>query len=111
MNKLFKYAVLLTTVFTMQSCVKDLQDDINDGGWNHERSVINIAFENQIGKAVIENIDAETGDIELSINVGAQPSMASVKLTSMEVSYQAKTSQFGFGTVYRYLCLGRNTYV
>lgn len=92
MNKLFKYAVLLATVFTMQSCVKDLQDDINDGGWNHERSVINIAFENQIGKAVIENIDAETGDIELSINVGAQPSMESVKLTSMEVSYQAKTS-------------------
>ena len=44
MNKLFKYAVLLTTVFTMQSCVKDLQDDINDGGWNPERSVINIAF-------------------------------------------------------------------
>ncbi len=92
MKKIISYAVLLAVTFLSQSCVKDLQDDINNGGWNHERSVINIAFENQIGNAVIENVDDTTGDIEISINVGVQPSMASVKLTHLEVSYQTVPS-------------------
>lgn len=54
--------LLVAVAFAMQSCVKDLQDDIQDGGWNHERSIISIAFENQIGNASIDNVDAETGE-------------------------------------------------
>lgn len=92
MKKLLMYTFLLACVVSMQSCVKDLQDDVNEAGWNHERSVINIAFENQIGNAKIENIDGSTGDIEISINVGQQPTMSSVKLTNLEVSYQSKSS-------------------
>ncbi|SFG60117.1 hypothetical protein [Prevotella sp. KH2C16] len=92
MKTIIKYASLLAGIILMQSCVKDFQDDINDGGWNHERSVINIAFENQIGNAAIDNVDGTSGNIELSINVGAQPDMSSVKLTNLELSYQAQSS-------------------
>lgn len=86
-KKIFNIVLLAICVFAMQSCQKDLQDDVNNGGWNHERSVISISFENQIGNAEIDNIDEKTGEIDLSINVGAQPSMASVKLNELEVSY------------------------
>ena len=92
MKRIFSYMLLVAVAFAMQSCVKDLQDDIQDGGWNHERSIISIAFENQIGNASIDNVDAETGEIELSININAQPSMSSVKLLSLETSYQSKCS-------------------
>lgn len=35
------------SVLALQSCQKDLQDELNDGKWNHERQVIDITFENQ----------------------------------------------------------------
>lgn len=92
MKKSITYIALLAAALLTQSCVKDLQDDINDGGWNHERVITKIEFENQIGVATIENTDATTGEIELSINVGAQPSMSNVKLNVLETSYQAKSS-------------------
>lgn len=92
MKKIIGKLLICFLALGMQSCVKDLQDDINGGGWNHEHSIISIGFENQIGSATIDNIDSKTGEIELSINVGAQPSMSSVKLTSMELSYQATSS-------------------
>lgn len=92
MRKRISCVLFTLCALILQSCVKDMQDDINNGGWNHERSVISISFENQIGNATIENIDDKNGEIELSINVGAQPSMASVRLDQLEVSYQAKSS-------------------
>lgn len=45
MVKLTKYILLACIVLTQQACVKDLQDDINDGGWNHERTILDIQFE------------------------------------------------------------------
>lgn len=92
MKKIIGNILMLCLAFGMQSCVKDLQDDINNGGWNHEHSIISITFENQIGAATIDNIDSNTGEIELSINIGAQPNMNSVKLTNMELSYQATSN-------------------
>lgn len=75
-----------------QSCVKDLQDEINDGKWNHERQVIDIKFENQVGVAAIEALDATTGTIDITINVGAVPDLSAVKISSMQLSYQAVAS-------------------
>jgi len=75
-----------------QSCEKDLQDEINDGKWNHERQVIDIKFENQVGLAVIEALDASTGSIEITINVGAVPDLSNIKISAMQLSYQAVAS-------------------
>lgn len=90
--KLYKYILIAVTAFGLQSCVKDPLAEITNGGWNHERSVISIMFENQVGKATIENTDAKTGVITLAINVSATPSLASIKLLKLEMSYQAKSS-------------------
>ena len=51
MNNIIRFASFMICILALQSCVKDLQDDVNNGGWNHERSVIGIEFENQIGAA------------------------------------------------------------
>ncbi len=75
-----------------QSCQKDLQDEINDGKWNHERQVIDIKFENQVGLATIEALDASTGSIEITINVGAVPDLSNIKISALQLSYQAVAS-------------------
>ena len=53
MNKLLKYTLFILCMGIMQSCVKDMQDDLNDGGWNNERSVTSLKFKNQVGQAEI----------------------------------------------------------
>lgn len=90
--KIAKYILIALVALAQQSCVKDPQSDINDGGWNHERSIIDIKFENQVGKAVIENTDSSTGEITLAINVAAVPDLSSIKLSKLQTSYQAKSS-------------------
>ena len=92
MVKLTKYILLACIVLTQQACVKDLQDDINDGGWNHERTILDIQFENQMGTALIETVDAATGDINLAINVDAVPDLSNIRLKKLQLSYQAEAS-------------------
>lgn len=92
MVRLAKYILLVGIALLQQACVKDLQDDVNDGGWNHERSIIDIQFENQVGTATIETVDATTGNISLSINIDAVPDLSSIKLKMLQLSYQATAS-------------------
>lgn len=98
MKGLYKLFILPLIAIGFQSCEKDLQDEINGGKWNHERQVIDIKFENQIGVADITVDDAATGTIELSININAVPDLSSIKLTELQLSYQAKSS-VGVGDV------------
>ena len=90
--KFYQYILIAIAAFGIQSCVKDPLEDITKGGWNHERTVINIKFENQVGKAIIENTDATTGVITLAINVSVIPDLSNVKLSQLEISYQAKST-------------------
>lgn len=90
--KLTKYLLFVFILLAQLSCVKDPLDDVNSGGWNHERKVLNIKFENQVGVATIETTSASTGDITLSINVAAIPDLSQVKLADIEMSYQANAS-------------------
>ena len=92
MVKLTKYILLACIVLIQQACVKDLQDDINDGGWNHERTILDIQFENQMGTALIETVDAATGDINLAINVDAVPGFVEHQAEKLQLSYQAEAS-------------------
>lgn len=87
-----KFFALGCVAMFAQSCEKDLQDEINDGKWNHERQVIDIKFENQVGLPEIETIDATTGEIGLSINVDAVEDLSNIKVVSMQLSYQATAS-------------------
>ncbi|MDE6192347.1 MAG: hypothetical protein K2G47_12125 [Muribaculum sp.] len=92
MKAIYKLLALSFVAIGMQSCVNDLQDEINDGKWNHERQVLDIKFENQIGVAEISVDDATSGTINLSINVNAVPDLSDIKLTNLQLSYQAKSS-------------------
>jgi hypothetical protein len=89
MNKIISFFAAAISLMLMQSCVKDMQDDLNSGGWNHERSITGITFANQVGQPVIQRIDATTGSITVTLNVGAIPDMSKVKVTDLQLSYQA----------------------
>ena len=90
--KKIKYALLLLLAVSQFACVVNPLKEIEEGDWNNERSVINIKLENQVGKATIERIDDHTGTIVLAINVDAVPDLSSIKLTSLQLSYGAKST-------------------
>jgi hypothetical protein len=86
------YILVALSVITVQSCVKDPLADITAGGWNHQRTVETIKFENQVGQAVIENTDATTGIITVTLNVAAVTDMSKVKIKKLFLAYQATAS-------------------
>lgn len=88
----FKLLPVTAILLVSAACERDMQSEINGGKWNHERQVIDIKFENQIGVAEIDNFDATTGFIDISINVDAVPDLSNVKIESMQLSYQATAS-------------------
>jgi len=99
MNKIFKYSLFILCVIILQSCVKDMQDDLNDGGWNHERSLLGLKFKNQVGQAEIERIDDVNGEITVTLNVGAITDLSKVEVESIQLSYQASASVTKGGTI------------
>lgn len=99
MNKIFRYALFIFCAGMLQSCVKDIQDDLHDGGWNHERSVTSLKLKNQIGQADIERIDETTGEITVTLNVGAISDLSKVEIETLELSYQAISSVGKGGTL------------
>ena len=74
------------------SCKADPWDDVSEGGWNHERTILDIQLEGQAGVAEIENTDATTGVITLKIASDLVEDMAAVKITKLSLSYQAESS-------------------
>lgn len=69
MNKL-KYLLSAFVLLGFASCKDDPWEDVADGGWNHERSIIDVKFEGQAGTPTITETDSETGVIELQLGFG-----------------------------------------
>ncbi|VBB45838.1 conserved hypothetical protein [uncultured Paludibacter sp.] len=90
--KLYHFLLLTLFVTILQSCIKDPLRDITNGGWNHERSIMEIRFQNQIGKAEIVNSDPTTGTVNVVLNLYSPIDMSKVKLESIVTSYQANSS-------------------
>ncbi len=99
MNKVLKYSLFVIIAILTQSCVKDMQDDLNDGGWSHDRLILDIKLKNQVGKAEIARIDDTTGEIELSLNIDAIDDLSKVELEKLQLSYDAKSSVSIGGTL------------
>jgi len=92
MNQI-KYLILFFLPVLLFSCEKDMMSEINAGKWNHERSVLGITFENQIGSAAITaSIDSASGDISVLINTMDIPDLSNIKIKSLELSYHATSS-------------------
>lgn len=83
------FTLLLFGSMLLSSCVKDMQDELNDGGWNHERSILELKFENQVGKATVERTDDQSGEVRVTLNVGAIDDLSKVKVEKIILSYQA----------------------
>ncbi|NDV93989.1 hypothetical protein D0T84_03530 [Dysgonomonas sp. 521] len=92
MRTIIKLTFIVSALLILQSCQKDPLNDIEEGGWNNERSVIDIKFKGQIGNAVIENTDSETGRIEFSANMAAVTDLSKVEIEKLDISYQGKVS-------------------
>ncbi|MEH0152912.1 hypothetical protein V6R21_02135 [Limibacter armeniacum] len=92
MKNIASYILLALIVLAQTSCVKDPLEDIQDGSWNNERSVINIKFENQVGQAEIHRIDETKGEINITINVSAVPDLSQIALQSLQTSFGATAS-------------------
>ena len=88
----FLCTLLLLGSLLLSGCVKDMQDELNEGGWNHERSILDLKFENQVGKATVERVDEQSGEVRVTLNVGAIDDLSKVTLESIILSYQATAS-------------------
>ena len=91
MNNLKKILAFILISIAL-SCVKDPLEEIESGEWNNERSIINIAFQNQVGKAEVLRNDENSGTIITAINVDAVPDLSAISLETIELSYGAKAS-------------------
>ncbi len=92
MNKVLKYSLFIALFITAQSCVKDMQDDLNDGGWSNDRIILDIKVKNQVGTAEIERIDESAGEIALALNVDAIEDISKVEIEKLQLSYDAQSS-------------------
>ena len=84
--------ILAIVIVSMTSCVQDPWDDVEESGWNNERSVLDIQFENQVGTASIERVNTETGNIEFTINTYAVEDFSAIKIMKLTLSYGGESS-------------------
>lgn len=88
MKKIIKFMIFsVLGSIALISCQKDIMKDINDGGWNKERNITEIKFENQIGLATITR-SGENATISFKYNLDATGSKK-IKLLSLVPSWGA----------------------
>jgi hypothetical protein len=90
--KTYKLIILITALLTGWSCKNDPWADIANGDWNHERTILEIKFQGQAGKAVITSVDGITGTIDLNLAVDMIEDLSRVKLEELMISYKANSS-------------------
>ena len=98
MNKL-KYLLSAFVLLGFASCKDDPWEDVADGGWNHERSIIDVKFEGQAGTPTITETDSETGVIELQLASDMVADMSKVRVETLTLSYKATANVASGGTI------------
>ena len=88
MNRL-KYLLGALLLFATTSCKEDPWKEVADGGWNHERSILEIKFEGQAGTPTITELDSETGLIELQLASNLIEDLSKVEIQTLILSYKA----------------------
>lgn len=86
------YVLFVIVALTQSGCQNDPLEEIEAGNWNNERNVLEIKFENQVGKAVVTRVDDESGTINLAINVDAVPNLSHIVVQDLVLSYKAESS-------------------
>ncbi|MEQ6118395.1 hypothetical protein [Reichenbachiella sp. MALMAid0571] len=87
-----KIIYILAITLIQVGCVTDPLKEINEGKWNHEKTVLDIGFEFQIGQGDIVVLDDKTGAIELKVAVGLVPDLSKTEMKSLQLPFGAKSS-------------------
>jgi len=88
-----KISLIITAIcFVFLGCQTDPWEDIEDGSWNNERSILSLQFENQVGQAEVTRIDESKGEVNVSINADAVPDLSNITLKELTLSYDAQSS-------------------
>src|SRR5690606_15906 len=81
---------ILLSLFIFTSCQKEMMKNFDTDNWNHERAILDIAFENQVGAATIMRDEEHNGTVTFMYNESAgDPNI--IKLKSLELSLGAKS--------------------
>lgn len=82
------------------SCKRDIMEELKSDEWNHERAILNISFENQVGAATILRDEDFNGKVTFMYNE-SQGHPNELKVRSLELSVGAK-STIGVNEVLRF---------
>lgn len=89
--KKIKYIIFLLLAVSFSACQKDPMSEINDGAWNHERNILNIKFDGQVGNAVITR-NRDAANIRFTYNPISKHPISAVPVSLLEISYGATAS-------------------
>lgn len=88
--KMLKYITFIFCIISLVACKNNLMEEVDEEGWNHERNILDIKFEGQVGKsAVVRNGDDATVEFLFNVEAG---SIDAVKISELEISYGSKAS-------------------
>ncbi|MFO7368963.1 MAG: hypothetical protein R6X09_01695 [Bacteroidales bacterium] len=91
MKRIIIPLAILTAAILLKGCEKDPLTDVESGDWNHERNILGIRFDGQIGKASILRNENEAR-IEFKYYSSTSPDASAVEILEMEISYGASSS-------------------
>ena len=87
-----EYLFIITTVaLLLFSCKKDPLSEVDSGDWNHERNIIGIRFNGQVGDATIVR-NGDTATIQFTYNTAASEDLSAIEIIELEISYGATAS-------------------
>ena len=84
--------IALGALVLLGACTKDPWAPIAEGGWSQDRKILNIKFAGQAGLAKVTEVDESTGTIDVQLATNLVDNMASVEVSTLEVSYNATSS-------------------
>jgi len=84
--------IALGAFVLLASCIKDPWADVEAGGWNQDRKILNIKFAGQAGLAKVEDTDETTGLINVALATNLVEDMSKVAVETLELSYKATSS-------------------
>lgn len=94
--KLFRFTAVLAAFAMIFACNPEEQPGgggkDNGKTGSHERTLLAIEFEGQIGEATITPVDAETGTVEFQLSTAIVADFSQVEITTLTVSYGATCS-------------------
>lgn len=84
--------IALGALVLLGACTKDPWAPIAEGGWSQDRKILNIKFAGQAGLAKVTEVDESTGTIDVQLATNLVANMASVEVSTLEISYNATSS-------------------